>query len=63
MKRQPSQVIKIRELEEHINRLEEMLTSISDYLNRNNNERVMADAWWYALNTVSKGLEAKEANP
>jgi hypothetical protein len=63
MKLQPSQATKIRELEEHIKRLEEMLASISDYLNRNNNERVMADAWWYTLNTVSKGLEAKEANP
>jgi hypothetical protein len=63
MKRQPSQATKIRELEEHIKRLEEMLTSISDYLNRNNNERVVADAWWYALNTVSEGLKAKEAKP
>ncbi len=46
---------------ERIKRLEEALESIREYWNRDNNNRAMVDACWYALDTASEALEAKEA--
>jgi hypothetical protein len=48
---------------ERIKRLEEALESIREYWNRDNNERAMVDACWYAINTASEALDAKEAKP
>lgn len=49
--------------EERIKRLEEALESIREYWNRDNNNRAMIDACWYAIDTASEALEAKEAKP
>ena len=57
------QVVKIRELKEKIKQLEEALESIREYWNRNNNNRALVDACWYAIDTASEALEAKEAKP
>ena len=46
-----------------IKRLEEALTSIGEYWNRDNNNRAMIDACWYAIDTASEALESKEAKP
>jgi len=43
---------------EHIKRLEEALESIREYWNRDNNNRAMIDACWYAIDTASEALEA-----
>jgi len=48
---------------ERIKRLEEALESIREYWNRDNNERAMVDACWYAIDRASEALEAKEAKP
>ncbi len=48
-------------LQERIERLEEALESIQEYWNRDNNEGAMNDACWYAIDTASEVLEAKEA--
>jgi hypothetical protein len=48
---------------ERIKRLEEALESIREYWNRDNNNRAMIDACWYAIDTASEALEAKEAKP
>jgi len=53
----------IQELNEHIKRLEEALQSIREYWNRDNNNRALVDACWYAIDTASEALEAKEAKP
>jgi hypothetical protein len=57
------QCVKIRELQERIKRLEEALESIREYWNRDNNNRAMIDACWYAIDTASEALESKEAKP
>jgi len=49
--------------EDRIKRLEESLESIREYWNRDNNNRAMVDACWYAIDTASEALEAKEAKP
>ena len=49
------------ELKQRINRLEEALESIREYWNRDNNNRAIIDACWYAIDTASEALEAKEA--
>jgi hypothetical protein len=46
---------------ERIKRLEEALESIREYWNRDNNNRAIIDACWYAIDTASEALEAKEA--
>jgi DNA repair exonuclease SbcCD ATPase subunit len=46
---------------ERIKRLKEALESILEYWNRDNNNRAMVDACWYAIDTASEALEAKEA--
>ena len=46
---------------DYIKRLEDALTSIGEYWNRDTNERAMEDACWYAVNTAADALEAKEA--
>ena len=51
------------ELKQRINRLEEALESIREYWNRDNNNRAIIDACWYAIDTASEALEAKEAKP
>ena len=48
---------------DRIKRLEEALESIREYWNRDNNNRAMIDACWYAIDTASEALEAKEAKP
>jgi hypothetical protein len=48
---------------DRIKRLEEALTSIGEYWNRDNNNRAMIDACWYAIDTASEALESKEAKP
>lgn len=45
---------------DRIKRLEEALTSIGEYWNRDNNERAMEDACWHAVNTAADALQAKE---
>ena len=49
--------------QDRIKRLEEALTSIGEYWNRDNNERAMEDACWHAVNTATDALQAKEAKP
>ena len=51
------------QLNERIKRMEEALESIREYWNRDNNNRAMIDACWYAIDTASEALEAKEAKP
>ena len=51
------------ELKQRIKRLEEALESIREYWNRDNNNRAIIDACWYAIDTASEALEAKEAKP
>jgi len=53
----------IQELNERIKRLEESLQSIREYWNRDNNNRALVDACWYAIDTASEALEAKEGKP
>ena len=48
-------------LKDRIKRLEEALESIQEYWNRDNNERALIDACWYANDKASEVLEAKEA--
>jgi hypothetical protein len=48
---------------DRIKRLEEALESIREYWNRDNNQRAMVDACWYAIDKSSEALEAKEAKP
>jgi predicted RNase H-like nuclease (RuvC/YqgF family) len=48
---------------QRIKRLEEALESIREYWNRDNNNRALVDACWYAIDTASEALEAKEAKP
>lgn len=48
---------------QRIKRLEEALESIREYWNRDNNNRAIIDACWYAIDTASEALEAKEAKP
>jgi len=43
---------------DRIKRLEEALESIREYWNRDNNNRAMIDACWYAIDTASEALEA-----
>jgi DNA repair ATPase RecN len=50
-------------LQDRIKRLEEALESIREYWNRDNNNRAMIDACWYAIDRASEALEAKEAKP
>lgn len=50
-------------LKQHIKRLEEALESIREYWNRDNNNRALVDACWYAIDKASEALEAKEAKP
>jgi hypothetical protein len=50
-------------LKQHIKRLEEALESIREYWSRDNNNRALVDACWYAIDTASEALEAKEAKP
>ena len=51
----------ITKLKDRIKQLEDALTSIGEYWNRDTNERAMEDACWYAVNTAADALEAKEA--
>ena len=51
------------EAHERIKRLEEALESIREYWNRDNNQRAMVDACWYAIDKSSEALEAKEDKP
>ena len=44
---------------ERIKRLEESLASIRDYWNRDQNEKAMADACWYSIETASDALGEK----
>jgi hypothetical protein len=48
---------------DRIKRLEEALESIREYWNRDNNNRALVDACWYAIDTASEALESKEAKP
>lgn len=57
------QVVKIKELQERIKRLEEALESIREYWNGDNNSRAMIDACWHAIDKASEALESKEAKP
>ena len=50
-----------RELKDRIKRLEEALESIREYWNRDNNNRALIDACWYAIDKAAEALEAKEA--
>jgi hypothetical protein len=50
-------------LQERIKRLEEALESIQEYWNRDNNNRALIDACWYAIDKAAEALEAKEAKP
>jgi hypothetical protein len=54
---------KYTEAKDRIKRLEEALESIREYWNRDNNNRAMIDACWYAIDKSSEALEAKEAKP
>ena len=54
---------RIKQLEDRIKRLEEALECIREYWNRDNNNRAMIDACWYAIDKSSEALEAKEAKP
>ncbi len=58
-----AQATKIRELQDRIKRLEEALECIREYWNRDNNQRAMVEACWYAIDKSSEALEAKEAKP
>ena len=51
------------ELKQRIKRLEDALESIREYWNRDNNNRAIIDACWYAIDTASEALEAKEDKP
>lgn len=51
------------ELKQRIKRLEEALESIREYWSRDNNNRAIIGACWYAIDTASEALEAKEAKP
>ena len=53
----------LREAQDRIKRLEEALESIREYWSRDNNDRALVDACWYAIDTASEALEAKEAKP
>jgi hypothetical protein len=53
----------LNRLNNRIKRLEEALESIREYWNRDNNNRALVDACWYAIDTASEVLEAKEAKP
>ena len=57
----PAGIGDVREYQERIKRLEEALESIREYWNRDNNNRAMIDACWYAIDRASEALEAKEA--
>jgi hypothetical protein len=46
---------------DRIKRLEEALECIREYWNRDNNNRAMVEACWYAIDKSSEALEAKEA--
>ena len=46
-----------------IKRLEDALECIREYWNRDNNNRAMIDACWYAIDKAAEALEAKEAKP
>ena len=46
-------------LKQRIKRLEESLTSIAEYWNRDNNEQAMEDACWRTINTATEALEDK----
>jgi hypothetical protein len=48
-------------LQDRIKRLEEALESIREYWNRDNNNRALIDACWYAIDKAAEALEAKEA--
>jgi hypothetical protein len=48
---------------DRIKRLEEALECIREYWNRDNNNRAMIDACWYAIDKSSEALESKEAKP
>jgi predicted RNase H-like nuclease (RuvC/YqgF family) len=50
----------LNEANERIKRLEEALESIREYWNRDNNNRALIDACWYAIDKASEALEAKE---
>ena len=52
---------KIDAANDRIKRLEEALTSIGEYWNRDNNERAMENACWHSINTASEALKSKEA--
>jgi len=54
---------RLAEQQDRIKRLEEALESIREYWNRDNNNRAMIDACWYAIDRASEALEAKEAKP
>ena len=54
---------RLEEQQDRIKRLEESLESIREYWNRDNNNRALIDACWYAIDTASEALEAKEAKP
>jgi len=50
-------------LQDRIKRLEEALESIREYWNRDNINRALIDACWYAIDKAAEALEAKEAKP
>ena len=54
---------RLEEQQARIKRLEESLESIREYWNRDNNNLALVDACWYAIDTASEALEAKEAKP
>ena len=56
-------VSEIDALKACIARLEDSLTSIREYWNRDNNDRAMEDACWHAINTASEALDTKETKP
>ena len=49
--------------QQRIKRLLDALESIREYWNRDNNNRAIIDACWYAIDTASEALEAKEDKP
>jgi HAMP domain-containing protein len=59
----PAGIGDVRQYQDRIKRLEESLKSIREYWNRDNNNRALIDACWYAIDTASEALEAKEAKP
>jgi hypothetical protein len=59
----PAGIGDVRQYQDRIKRLEESLESIREYWNRDNNNRALIDACWYAIDTASEALEAKEAKP